>query len=244
MARNLLFLTSGSISIFCYAIIIALLLWRLNTASQPPKAYTAFQETTFNVDFIEEIKPKKEVKVTQRKIEKKVEEIPIKKESASVSPNMGVGINDLFKQVESKMPVKSTKPPSQNDKIANNKKAKESVQRESLDDELEKIMADLNTQETLSFVTPKGEYDAFYAKVHAILAQNWNPMRTLIEHFSEVAITIDAQGNFSYVIVKRSGDLKFDEALQGFLDIMRTREFPPYEGGNSTKIMVTFKTEV
>ena len=244
MVRVVLFLTSGSISLCCYALMIALLLWRLSAVSEPPKAYTTYKETTFSIDLIEESKPKKEIKVTQKRSEKKVKEIPVKKESASVSPNVGIGINDLFKQVESKMPVKSTKPPSQNDKIAKNKKAKESAQSENLSDELEKIMANLDTQKTLSFATPKGEYDAFYAKVHEILAQNSNPMRTATQHFSEVAITIDAQGKFSYVIVKKSGDFEFDEALKAFLDIMRRQEFPPYDGGSSTKIMVTFKTEV
>ncbi|MBX7490067.1 TonB C-terminal domain-containing protein [Helicobacter turcicus] len=244
MARIVLFLTSGSISISCYTLIIVLLFWRLNTASEPPRAYTAYKETTFSIDLIEEFKSQKEIKVTQKRAEKKIKDVSIKKESASVTPNVGVGINDLFKQVESKIPVKSTKPPSQNDKIAKNKKAKESAQSESLNDELQKIMTNLDTQKTLSFATPKGEYDTFYAKVHEILAQNWNPMRTAIEHFAEVAVIIDAQGKFSYTIVKKSGDLKFDEALNSFLDIMRTQEFPRYEGGDSTRIMVTFKTEV
>ncbi|TLD85120.1 TonB C-terminal domain-containing protein [Helicobacter sp. MIT 11-5569] len=244
MAKIILFFTSGGLSVFCYASIIVLLLWRFYEINDTPKAYTTYKETTFNISLIEESQPKNQIKVTQKRVEKKVKDIPIKKESASVSPNAGAGINDLFKQVESKVPVKSTKPPSQNDKIAKNKKAKKSAQNENLADELEKIMANLDTQKTLSFTTPKGEYDAFYAKVHEILAQNWNPMRTSREHFAEVAITIDAQGRFSYVIVKKSGDLEFDNALSSFLDIMRSQEFPPYEGGNSTKIMVTFKTEV
>ncbi|EEO26637.1 TonB C-terminal domain-containing protein [Helicobacter winghamensis] len=244
MARVVLFFTSGSVSLCCYALIIILLFWQLNSISEPPKAYTAYKETTFSIDLIEEPSPKKAIKITQKKAEKKVKDIPIKKESASVSANVGLGINDLFKQVESKMPVKSIKPASQDDKIAKNKKAKESAQTRDLNDELEKIMANLDTQKTLSFAVPKGEFDAFYAKVHEILAQSWNPVRTSVEHFSEVAITIDSQGRFSYSIIKKSGDLEFDEALKGFLDIMSVQEFPRYEGGDSTKIMVTFKTEV
>lgn len=244
MARVFLILISGSISFCCYILIIVFLFTQLNRTSEDPKKYSAYKETTFNISLIEDSKPNKEITVAQRKSEKKIKDIPIKKENASVSANVGVGINDLFRQVESKMPVKSVKPSSQNDKIAKNRKAKESSQVEDLNDEIEKIMANLDTQKTLSFSTPKGEYDIFYAKVHEILAQSWNPIRSAVEHFSEVEITIDAKGRFSYMVVKKSGDLEFDEALQAFLDIMRSREFPHYEGGNSTKIMVTFKTEV
>ena len=244
MARIVLFFTSGGIAVSSYILMLVLLFWHFNNASKPAKAYTAYKETTFSIALIEESKPKEAIKVTQKRVEKKVEKIPVKKESASKTANAGTGINDLFKQVESKVPVKSTKPPSQNDKIAKKKKANESAQSENLDNELEKILANLDTQNTLSFATPKGEYEAFYAQVYEILAKNWNPVRTGVEHFSEVEITIDARGRLTYTIVKNSGDLEFDEALRSFLDIMRSLEFPRYEGGDRTRIMVTFKTEV
>ena len=44
--------------------------------------------------------------------------------------------------------------------------------------------------------------------------------------------------------MRLSGDLEFDTALREFLDIMLIQEFPRYEGGNQTNIIVTFKTEV
>ncbi|CAM3636722.1 MULTISPECIES: energy transducer TonB [Helicobacter] len=246
MARIILFFGSGGIAIFSYALIIVFLIWQFSVVQKSPKAYAAYKETTFSIDLIEETKPKPTIKVAQKKVEKKVENIPIKKESASRSANVGVGINELFKQVDSKMPVKkeSLKPQSQNDKVAKKKKANETSQSEELSNELEKIMSNLDTQKTLSFVTPKGEYDAFYAKVQEILAQNWNPIRTLQEHKAEVQITINSLGQFSYSIIQLSGNLDFDKALQEFLDIMRTQEFPRFEGGAQTKIMVTFKTEV
>lgn len=241
-----LFFVSGGIAVFSYALMIALLIWQFNTDQKTPKAYTTYKETTFSIDLIEEVQPKDTVKVAQKKVEKKVEEIPIKKESASKTANTGVGINDLFKQIDSKMPVKkeALKPQSQNDKIAKKKKAQESSQSENLSNELEKIMANLDTQKTLSFITPKGEYNEFYAKVQEILAQNWNPIRTSEQHKAEVRISINAFGKFSYSIVQLSGNLDFDKALQEFLDIMSSQEFPRFEGGEQTNIMVTFKTEV
>ncbi len=245
MDRVVLFFTSGTFAICVYLLLIVLLFFGFKNAQETPRSYTTYKETTFSIDLVvEEVKEQKKLKVAQKKAEKKIEEIPIKKESASKTANVGTGITDLFKQVESQKSVKTTQPQSENDKIAKKKKADKSSQAESLESELEKIMSNLDTQKTLNFVTPKGEYNAFYAKVHEILAQNWNPMRTAVEHYAEVEITIDAQGRFSYFIVRKSGDLEFDEALQGFLDIMRSQEFPAYEGGDQTKIMVTFKTEV
>ncbi len=246
MARIVLLITSGGIAIFSYVLIIGLLIWQFKTLQEAPKAYTFYKETTFSIDLIEEIQPKNAIKVAPKKVEKKIEKIPIKKESASKTANIGTGINDLFKQIDSKVPVKkeALKPQSQNDKIAKKKQAKESSQSESLDSELEKIISNLETQKTLSFVTPKGEYNEFYAKVQEILAQNWNPIRTAQQHKAEVRISIDAFGQFSYSIIQLSGNLDFDKALQEFLDIMRVQEFPHFEGGTQTNIMVTFKTEV
>ncbi|WP_297814237.1 energy transducer TonB [uncultured Helicobacter sp.] len=241
-----LFLTSGGIAVFSYILMITLLIWQFNVTQKPPKAYTTYKETTFSIDLIEEIQPKNITKIAQKKVEKKVENMPIKKESASKTANIGTGINELFKQIDSKMPIKkeALKPQSENDKIAKKKKAQESHQSEHLNSELEKIMANLDTQKTLNFVTPKGEYNEFYAKVQEILTQNWNPIRTSQEHKAEVQISINAFGKFSYSIIQLSGNLDFDKALQEFLDIMRTQEFPRFEGGEQTNIMVTFKTEV
>lgn len=246
MAKIVLFISSGGIAIFSYISIVALLIWQFNTAQKTPKAYAFNKETTFSIDLIEEIQQKNTINTAQKSMDKRVEAIPIKKESASKTANTGLGINELFKQVDSKIPVKkdALKPQSQNDKIAKKKKANETSQSENLSQELEKIMSNLDTQKTLSFVTPKGEYDEFYAKVQEILAQNWNPIRTSQEHKAEVQISINAQGKFSYSIVRLSGNLDFDKALQEFLDIMRVQEFPRFEGGAQTNIMVTFKTEV
>lgn len=246
MAKIILLFTSGGIAIFSYISIVILLIWQLSEVQKIPKAYSFQKETTFSIDLIEETRPKETAKVIQKSIEKKVEKIPIKKESASRTANAGVGINELFKQIDSKVPVKkdALKPQSQNDKIAKKKRADKSSQSENLSQELEKIISNLDTQKTLSFIAPKGEYDEFYAKVHEILAQNWNPIRTSQEHKAEVQISINALGQFSYSIIQLSGNLDFDKALQEFLDIMRIQEFPHFEGGVQTNIMVTFKTEV
>lgn len=244
MVKNILFVLSGSIAFLTYIGLLLLIVWRISDTKQAPKAYTSYKETTFSISLLEISKKKNMINIPKEITQKEVKKIPIKKESASRSANSGVGVNDLFKQVESKRPVRNTKPQSTDDTIAKKRYAKESVQKKALEESLEKIMSNLELQKMLSFATPKGDFDEFYAEVQEILAKNWNPVRQGTEYSAEVEITIDARGVFSYLIKKDSGNLEFDKVLQEFLDIMQTQDFPPYKGGSKTTIMVTFKTEV
>lgn len=248
MDRVFLAFVSGIVAIFTYLFVVGVFLWHFYQAKQSPKQYTTYKETSFSVALVEEKSETKKQVAKTPKSKEKVKEIPIKEESASRTANVGLGINDLFKQVEAKreVPKEALKPQSQNDKIARRKKALESMQKreDSLKEDIQKIVSNLEVKKTMGFLAPKGEYDAFYAKVQEILYENWNPMQTQNENQAEIKITIDWQGRFSYEIVKLSGNLEFDKALQEFLDIMRSKEFPKYEGGEATHIVVTFKTEV
>lgn len=247
MVNFFAFSISGSIAILFYVLLLLLFLWNFNQKTIETKEYSFIKETEFSIDFLEEKVEKVEKKLTIKEIqEKPINDIPKKEESASKTANVGVGVNDLFKQVESKQPVKkeALKPQSTNDKIAKKKKANEVSQRDDLTDKLDKIMSNLEVQKTMSFATPKGEYDEFYSKIQEILYKNWKPIRSGVDSEAEVIITIDFNGRFSYRVVKKSGFLEFDNALEEFLDIMQRQEFPKYEGGRKTNISVIFKTEV
>lgn len=250
MDRIFFLFLSGIVAIFTYLFVVGIFLWHFYASKDSPKQYTTYKETSFNVALIEEKKeaPKKVNQTQKNKEKEKIKEIPIKKENASKTANVGLGINKLFQQVETKreVPKEALKPQSQNDKIARRKKALESMQKreDNLKENIEKIVSNLEIKKTMGFLTPKGEYDEFYAKVQEILYENWNPIQTQNENQSEIQITIDWQGKFSYKVIKLSGNLEFDKALQEFLDIMQNKEFPKYEGGDLTNIIVTFKTEV
>ncbi|MCH5322380.1 MAG: TonB C-terminal domain-containing protein [Helicobacter sp.] len=249
MANFSLWLTSGILSILSYTLVVLFLILQFFSPQKEVKQYTTYKETSFNVALIEEKQPViTNVQATPKVQEKKVEKIPVKKESASKTANAGLGINKLFAQVDSKKPTpkEALKPQSTNDVVAKKKKAQESSQKEedTLDKELQQIMSNLDVKQTMSFSAPKGEFDEFYAKIHEILASRWNPMRLSNQYQAEVRITINNKGDFAYKIMKFSGNADFDKALEEFLDIMRQQEFPKFEGGNQTNIIVTFKTEV
>lgn len=247
MANFLLFFTSGIVSLFVYIILLFLLFFALSNDDVKPKEVSFIKETSFNIELVEEAKPviKKEVVRAVNK-EKKQENIPIKKESASKTANVGLGVNELFKQVDSKKPVQkeALKPQSINDVVAKRKKSNENSQKDDLNDKLNKIMSNLELHKTMNFSVPKGQYDEFYSKVQEILYENWNPETFGKDLKSDVIITIDSMGTFSYRIIKKSNSIEFDNALIEFLDIMKTKEFPRYKGGDKTNIVVTFKTEV
>lgn len=252
MGNFFLGLFSGGVAVFSYLAILFLFLWNFYFLDEAPKQYTSYKETTFNIELFEEVKTieKKEKNIqktqkTQKKIENVLEH---KQESTSKTANVGVGINELFQQVEAKrnVPKEALKPQSQDDKIARRKKALQSIQKieDNLKEDIEKIISNVEVKKTMSFAVPKGEYNEFYAKVQEILYENWNPIKDQNENQAEVQIAIDYQGKFSYEILKLSGNLEFDKALKEFLDIMCNKEFPQYKGGNRTNIIVIFKTEV
>ena len=249
MANFFSFVFSGFLAFFIYFCIVFFLIFQFLQDTKEVKKYSAKKpEISFSVALLEEKKETKKIAKTQKVVEKKIKDIPKKEEAASKTPIAGLGIKKLFSQVEAKKPVpkEALEVQSENDKIAKKKKAKESSlkKEDNLSKELEQIMANLNLKKTMSFTLSDGEFDEFYAKIHEILASEWNPMRSFDEYSADVEITITKSGVFSYKIIKFSNNADFDKSLKEFLDIMCAREFPKFEGGDKTNIIVTFKTEV
>lgn len=244
MPKNTLFFLSGLSAFLSYGLIMAFLYLQFLQTQKEPKAYTNFQETTFNISLLEVKKENKNASKPKNQ-EKKVEKIPLAKESASRTPNVGLGVNKLFSQVETKQPLKEEvkKEQSINDIVAKKKKAPKTTQEDTLKNELEQIMSDLQMQKTMSFNAPKGEYNEFYAKVQEILSNNWNPANLKGSYEALVIVQISNLGKFTYRIKKYSNNADFDRVLQEFLDIMLNTQFPKYEGGSFTNIEVTFKTK-
>ena len=148
MGNFFLGLFSGGVVIFSYLAILFLFLWNFYFLDEAPKQYTSYKETTFNIELFEEVKTieKKEKNIqktqkTQKKIENVLEH---KQESASKTANVGVGINELFQQVEANrnVPKEAFKPQSQDDNIARRKKALQSIQKieDNIKEDIEKIM--------------------------------------------------------------------------------------------------------
>ena len=249
MARFSLFFISGLIAFGIYLAIVLFLIFQFINETKEAKKYSARKpEISFSVALLEEKKEAKKIAKTNKMVEKQIKEIPKKEESASRTPIVGLGVKKLFLQVEAKKPIpkEALEIQSENDKIAKKKKAKESTlkKEDTLSKELEQIMANLNLKKTITFSVNDGEFDEFYAKIQEILASEWNPIRSFEEYSADVEITITNKGSFSYKIIKSSSNIDFDKALKEFLDIMLSREFPKFEGGDKTNIMVTFKTEV
>lgn len=243
MDKLILHISGCIISLSVYILIIIFLVFKFSQREAEPTRYSFQKETTFEVSLMEitpEIKP--EVKPPPKE-EKKVEEIPVEQESASRTPHVGLGVNKLFSQVEAKVPVKEVKPSDIHDKIARKKKAEKSVQKDAIDESLQKILSDVNVKNTMTFNAPTGQYDEFYAEVSKILYLNWNPSGFNYKEESKVIITITSSGRFSYKISKKSGNASFDSALEEFLEKMKNIEFPPFPRGDRTSIEVTFKTE-
>lgn len=241
MNRWLLHLASGVIAFSIYALLLLFLLIRFSLEKPAPTRYAPHKETLFEVSLLELAPPQPSAMPAPKQESSK--EIPKASESASKTPHVGAGVNQLFAQVEAKVPVKETRESSLHDEIAKKRRAKTAEQQKKIAESLQKILQEVKVQNRLSFSVPLGQYDEFYAKVNEILYTHWNPSSTGYQAESKVLITLTDRGRFSYQIIQKSGYDSFDKALLEFLEKMRAVEFPPYPRGGKTDIEVTFKTE-
>lgn len=267
---------SGIVAVCSYVLLILLILTQFSTYSKP-KAYAAPTQTTFSIALVEQkvgkteqtvsiSQPKKEI---TQKLNPKPRETPKStpkrptlaapqgEKTASKTANAGVGINELFAQVDTKIPInkEALKQQSKNDEIALKKKAAQTTQKqepnlpsqensqkqEELNQAIDKLLSNLEVKQNLTFALSEGEYDEFYAKVHEILAQHWDPWSFTNGLSSKVIVTINNRGEFSYKISQKSGNASFDQTLLEFLERMKSVGFPPYTKGPQTNIEITFK---
>lgn len=151
---------------------------------------------------------------------------------------------EVQKEIKKQTKEKKLQEISEDDLIAKRKKAKESSQKDTQSKAAQSLENNEPTPQIAQATQKqKGDYSAFYSEVQNILYSHWNPPRSKKHLIAKVQIIIDNAGNFSYKIEQNSGERNFDERLQKYLDIMRLRKFPKFEGGSETNIVVSFKTE-
>lgn len=245
MGSAILHFSSAVIAFCSYGLLLLFLLFYPNTHKNYPMHYSASKQTVFNIDVsLDFTSQNPQIEKKEKKQEK---ESPPAKESASRTPHVGIGLNELFSQVEAKTPIKKeTKPSDIHDESARKRRgehSKEEKQPSVVQENLKKILADTRIKNSLTFSTPAGEYDEFYAKISEILHSRWNPAGFTSREESKVIITITSRGDFSFHVLKRSGNSAFDSALLEFLEQLREVEFPPFSRGEKSDIEVTFKTE-
>lgn len=244
MFRKDYFLISGVISIFLYLSFFIFLFIYLKDHNV--KKYDASKKVTvLELEVIEPNKEKSEKKQIQKVEVKNNQKNDIVEKSTSTSQKQRSDLKSLFANVN----VKSTQVKEEEttdvkkSSVLSRFKSKFEREKKSQNVDVSNLLQKVQTNSNLAIATTSNNFDEYYSKIYDIISSRWNPLKIANGLSSVVIITIDSQGNFSYKIITRSGDDRFDASLEEFLDSQTTQAYPPYEKGNNTDIEFTFKTK-
>lgn len=245
MAKSLYFVNSLFLSLgITLGLVLFFVSYHLQLAFQA-KQYTLKKETVFEISLVdpEPIIKEEKPKIPIKKQETKVEEKPAKEES-SKTPKVGTNFQELFNEVEAKVPVKKIpKPSNPDDAAAKRKKSFKTQSKVKKSTEATEITENISLDKTVAFTVTTGDYDEYYAKIQEFLWSHWNPVNYRPGIQSKVLISVDKEGLFSYRIISSFGDDALDADFRAFLESMRSIPFPPFDRGEQTDIEVTFKAE-
>ncbi|RAX56924.1 hypothetical protein CCZ01_07675 [Helicobacter monodelphidis] len=238
MDKIILWCASGVISISLYVGIIIILLFIGITPYSHPVKVSVQKEIEFQIDVSLSAEETKDTLSTQKAPDKK---LPTNDKPASKTPIAGQGVGDLFASVADKIPVKPQEILDNNDPNASRFKGESSQEKDTIQENLQKILSNANVKKRVLFVVPEGEYDEYYAKVNEFISERWAlpQYQTYVgSHNARVKVTINHKGEFSYQLIKNSGNEAFDSVLRIFLEDMTHLSFPKYINQNRTSTTI------
>jgi protein TonB len=248
MGNRKLFYISWLIAIVIYSFIPLTIGYYLVKKDEKAVTYTVKAETYYTIEF-EEIPKKRDEKLIVKKKDNKpkIEEKKMLKKEGSLSPKEKTNFKSLFKNLD-----QDVKKVSKENKVETNSRTEVASRKygqkrdnkneaQALNDILKK-MDNIKKQSIIDKST--GEFNVYYAKIKTLLTTQFNAfMKTKSDSLATVNIEIDNLGNFEFSIVKLSNDTAFNQQLKDFLELMKTKKFPPYTEGVKTEIEIEFKTE-
>lgn len=229
MNNTLLFITSGIISFCIYFLILVSLIFTFFYSN--PTHYSSLRESAISLNAIS--------------IEAIIYDKPTPSESKTPTlnnPLAGSGIKDMFDKIDSNVPSQNAPIGDNREKIEQNAKVEKIKELQSSAETLQnKLNALSNLTISTNSAQNDGEYDEWYAQIEKIMLQQWQKTFYVEEKLQAlVHISIADNGNFSYKIVKYSGNAVFDDSLKSMLEECTHLHFPPHPKGKK-EIATTFK---
>lgn len=233
---------SGLLAFLFYITCILLLLLYLDKSDV--KKISAFKKNTvLELEII--IDPSPIIKKIQKSKAIKKEEKTFEEKSKSVSVVETADVKSLFSNVKTKARKIEKKIINNTKKslVSSRHKSKFEKEKKTSSLKVSNILDDVNvsSKQTIT-MDAKYEKDPYYSKIHELLGQRWNSVRTFDELFAKVIVIINNQGEFDYRFLSGSGNNDFDSALKEFLEEQKLISYPEYKKGNRTKIEVLFKS--
>lgn len=100
-----------------------------------------------------------------------------------------------------------------------------------------------NSSKSSTIASSKGKFDEYYSMINTYILRKWYnyPLITDVHYLVVANITIDSSGNFSFVMLKFSGDNRVDEAIKLFLKNQTLEKYPVSPDKETKTIRVNFK---
>lgn len=227
----LLFVSSGMIA-FC---LMAFLAFGLFTALviQPTK-YTSISESAITIESID-LQAYLDINKTEQ----------IQEESPKNNPLEGLGVSEMFENIDSDIEPKSEDIADNREKIAQNTDVKK---LEKLIEQSKNIQEQLNAMDTIAIANSQdsneGEFDEYYAQIKQIIQKQWDSNKTFLppDLVGVALIHINEKGQMTYSVKRYSQDNNFDSTLDSVLRSLKDYPFPPPKKTRS--IDIQFKSNV
>jgi len=242
---NKFHLTVSTIIAICIYILIVflILLYLKSDFVEIDKFSTMPTETSIELDFVVENNPNKETQSQEEVVEEQNREA--QEEVSSTDTKKSSDLKSLFSNVSDIGMKKDTqKEPKEQPRNQPMSRFKSSINGEKSTEKIElSKLVDFknitNSPKSSNISSTKGNFDEYYSMINTYILRKWYnfPLITDVKYLVIANITIDSNGNFSFVMLKFSGDNRVDEAIKLFLKNQTLEKYPV----SPDKLTKTFK---
>lgn len=229
---NKFYLTiSTTIAICIYILIIfSIVLYLKSNSVEVDKFSSLPKETIIELDFVvqnENTLAKNEENMEEQYI---VQQEQLSSTNTQKAPDLK-SLFSSFSDIGTKQDTQNQKDEEQKNQTMSRFKSSIDTDKSTQKIELSKLVDLKNiTSNSKSSNTPsnKGNFDEYYSMINTYILRRWYnfPLITDMKYLVSANITIDSNGNFSYVMLKYSGDNRVDEAVKLFLKNQILEKYP------------------
>lgn len=161
------------------------------------------------------------------------------------NPLEGLGVNEMFENIDSDDAPKSEEIADNREKMAQNT---DTQKLQELIEQSKNIQERLNAMDTIAITNSQdsneGEFDEYYAQIQQIFQKQWDSNKTFLppDLVGVALIHINEKGEMTYSVKRYSQDNSFDSTLDSVLRSLKDYPFPPPKKTRS--IDIQFKSNI
>ncbi len=236
------------IAICAYTLLLFLIVLYLKEYPIETKKFSSMpKETLIELDFVDKDNNQNEQVLKQELLESQENVI----QDVSSSPDMKsvTNLKSLFSNISdigTKKPVLDETTEKPQNQTMNRFKSKIEAENTTQKIELLKLIDvknGSNSAKSSIVATNKGNFDEYYSMINTYILRKWYnfPLLTDVNYLVTANITIDSSGNFSFVMLKFSGDNRVDGAIKLFLRNQSLEKYPVSPDKLIKTIRINFK---